>query len=400
MRVILWFLAAVLLALVSIAAPAAAQQGSGRRVALVVGNAGYRSVDRLPNPANDARLIAATLKAAGFALLGDGPQIDVDKPHFDRLVQDFGRAVQGAEVALFYYAGHGMQVQGVNWLVPVDANPTAPRDLDFQMVDANLVLRQMEDAGTKLNLVILDACRSNPFGGGGLRGTGGGLAEMQAPEGTLISYATQPGNVAADGAGADSPYTLALADAIRQPGLDVFRIFNRVGLAVKQATGGTQLPWLASSPISGNFYFFTGPTTIVMPAPAAPAPYAPAPIVPAIAPARGAFDGSWMVYVLCDDTPDALGYNLTFTGTVEGGHFHGEHGVKGEANSFDLDGTIEADGTAKFFGAGLTGPSKYSVRQAAQGSTYFYHASGHFAGGLGEAKRTETRPCTLTFKKQ
>ncbi len=237
-------------------------QAQNRRIALVVGNGGYRNVDRLANPANDARLIASTLQAAGFTLVGGGPQLDLDKPHFDRVVQQFGAAVQGADVALFYYSGHGMQVQGANWLVPTDANPTSPRDLDFQMVDASLVLRQMEHAGTKLNLVILDACRNNPFASRGIRATAGGLAEMHAPEGTLISYATQPGSVAADGAGGNSPYTAALVNAIRQPGVDVFRVFNQVGLTVKQGTGGTQQPWLASSPISGNFYFFNGPVTI------------------------------------------------------------------------------------------------------------------------------------------
>jgi hypothetical protein len=146
-------------------------------------------------------------------------------------------------------------VRGQNYLVPVGANPARETDVDFQMVDTALVLRQMEGAGTKLNIVILDACRNNPFGGRGLRATDGGLAQMRAPEGTLISYATQPGNVARDGANGNSPYTAALADAIRQPGKDIFQTFNAVGLAVKQATGGVQQPWVSSSPIAGSFYF-------------------------------------------------------------------------------------------------------------------------------------------------
>jgi hypothetical protein len=123
------------------------------------------------------------------------------------------------------------------------------------MVDAALVLKQMEGAGTRLNVMILDACRNNPFGGRGLRGGDPGLAQMRAPEGTLISYATQPGNVALDGAGGDSPYTLALVEAMRQPGLDVLRMFNRVGVAVKRGTGGEQLPWVSTSPIEGEFFF-------------------------------------------------------------------------------------------------------------------------------------------------
>jgi uncharacterized caspase-like protein len=125
-----------------------------------------------------------------------------------------------------------------------------------QLVDANMVLHQMEDSGAKLKVVILDACRNNPFGGRGLRDAGGGLAQMRAPEGTLISYATQPGNIARDGeAGGDSPYTMALAEAMVTPGMDVLELFNQVGVLVDNATEGQQQPWVASSPIKGKFYF-------------------------------------------------------------------------------------------------------------------------------------------------
>ncbi|WP_458097828.1 caspase family protein [Roseomonas sp. WA12] len=230
-----------------------------RRVALVIGNSSYRSLGALANPANDAMLIADTLKQLGFALVGDGPQLNLDKPGFDRAVQRFGEALQGADVGLFYYAGHGLQIGGTNWLVPVSANPSGPRDIDFQMVDAELVLKQMQFAQTKLNIVILDACRNNPFGGRGLRTTGGGLAEMRAPQGTLIAYATQPGNVAQDGTGANSPFSASLASTLVQPGLDVFRVFNQVGLSVKRLTGGEQQPWVSSSPIEGDFFFAAAP---------------------------------------------------------------------------------------------------------------------------------------------
>jgi uncharacterized protein len=156
---------------------------------------------------------------------------------------------------LFYYAGHGVQVHGANYLVPVDANPTREADIDFQMVDVALILRQMESSRAKLNLVILDACRNNPFAGRGFRATGGGLAQMQAAEGTLIAYATQPGNVAQDGADGNSPYTKALTLTIVKPGLGLFDAFNEVGLLVTHATGGSQQPWLSASPITGGFHF-------------------------------------------------------------------------------------------------------------------------------------------------
>src|SRR5262245_55983781 len=140
-----------------------------KRVALVIGNSAYKSIARLENPANDAKLMANTLKRLGFTLIGNGAQIDLDKAALDNAAQNFGRQLQGADVALFYYAGHGVQVSGANYLVPVNANPTREADVDFQMMDVNLVLRQMQGSGTKLNLVILDACRNNPFAGGGMR---------------------------------------------------------------------------------------------------------------------------------------------------------------------------------------------------------------------------------------
>jgi len=241
----------------AVAAPAHAE----KRVALVIGNSAYKSINALDNPKNDAALIAETLRGLGFTLVGGGAQLDLDKPAIDRAVQRFGKELVGADVGLFYYAGHGLQVRGANFLVPVDANPIAETDVDFQMLDANLVLRQMENAGTKLNLVILDACRNNPFGGRSLRSVDRGLAIMQAPEGTLISFATQPGNVARDGADGDSPFTKALAQTMRKPGLDVFRTFNEVGLAVSKETAGMQQPWVSLSPIKGDFYFTAGGST-------------------------------------------------------------------------------------------------------------------------------------------
>ena len=265
----IWTLATLALCLSLVSAlPAAAE----KRVALVIGNSAYQNVARLDNPHNDAVLMADTLGGLGFTLIGGRAQLDLDKSAMDAAVQNFGRQVQGADVALFYYAGHGVQVSGANYLVPVSANPTREADVDFQMVDVNLVLRQMQGSGTRLNMVILDACRNNPFGARGLRASDGGLAQMRAPEGTLISYATQPGNVAQDGSDGHSPYTKALAATIKQSGLDIFQTFNQVGLAVKRETGGSQQPWVSSSPIDGTFYFVAPPASPVSPQTAITAP--------------------------------------------------------------------------------------------------------------------------------
>src|SRR5215470_4284256 len=143
-------------AVLVVASPANAD----KRVALVVGNSAYLNVPRLDNPKNDARLMADTLRSLGFILVGNGAQLDLDDTAFRNIVQSFGNQLQGADVALFYYAGHGVQVRGTNYLVPVDANPASEADVDFQMLDMSLVLRQMEGAGAKLNLLVLDACRN------------------------------------------------------------------------------------------------------------------------------------------------------------------------------------------------------------------------------------------------
>jgi hypothetical protein len=251
MRRIGFFLSLLFLLMEFTALPAVAEN----RVALVIGNANYRNVPSLANPAGDARLMASTLKSLGFKLVGDGAQINLDKTAFDGAVRSFGSQLQGADVGLFYYAGHGLQLRGANYLVPVGANPIREADVDFELEDVALVLRQMEAAGTRLNLVMLDACRNNPFGGRGLRAIDAGLAQMRAPEGTLISFATQPGNVAEDGDDGHSPYTRAVAQTIQRPGLGVFDTMNQVGLTVKKATGGEQQPWVSSSPIDGSFYF-------------------------------------------------------------------------------------------------------------------------------------------------
>jgi Caspase domain/Sel1 repeat len=233
-----------------------------KRVALVIGNSSYRAVPALANPAADARLIADTLSSLGFFVTGGGAQLDLDKAGFDGALREFGKALIGADVALFYYAGHGVETHGLNYLVPVDAHPADEGDVFAQTTGISGILDQMEKSGTRINLVLLDACRDNPFRDHGVRSTTGGLAQMPAPVGTLISFATQPRSVSLDGDDGHSPYTRALAAAMQRPGSGLFKTFNEVGLAVEKATGGQQLPWLSSSPINGNFYFAGKPATL------------------------------------------------------------------------------------------------------------------------------------------
>ncbi len=243
-----------------------------KRVALVIGNSAYRTVAVLPNPASDARLMSDTLSSLGFFVVGGGAQIDLDKAGFEVALRDFARALNGADVALFYYAGHGVETHGLNLLVPVDVHPADEGDVFAQTIGLAGILDQMEKSGARINLLLLDACRNNPFRDQGVRSASGGLAQMQAPPGTLISFATQPRSVSLDGDDGHSPYTRALAAAMQHPGFGLFKTFNEVGLAVEKATHGVQLPWVSTSPISGNFYFAGKPAPSSIETPAAAKP--------------------------------------------------------------------------------------------------------------------------------
>lgn len=229
-----------------------------RRVALVIGNSAYRFAPELPNPRNDAAAVRAALQRLGFEVLAGE---DLDGADMSRLLRDFGRQLEGADAGLFFYAGHGLQVGGNNYLVPVDAQLTNELDLEFEATDLNVVLRIMERASVT-NLVFLDACRDNPLAEnlarsmGATRSTavGRGLARVESGVGTLITYATQPGNVALDGDGLHSPFTKALVEHIEAPGVDVALMLRRVRQSVLDATGGQQVPWGHSS-LTGEFYF-------------------------------------------------------------------------------------------------------------------------------------------------
>jgi uncharacterized caspase-like protein len=233
-------------------------QASGqKRVALVIGNSGYQYTSQLENPKNDATDMAAALKQVGFQVI-DG--FDLDKTVFERKVRDFSVALRGAEVGVFFYAGHGLQVAGANYLVPIDAKAETADALDWEMVRLDLVHRTMERA-TKTNIIFLDACRNNPLARNLARamGTrsaeiGRGLAPVESGVGTLISFSTQPGNVALDGAGRNSPFAGALVKRITTSGDDLSALLIDVRNDVRKATQNAQVPWEHSA-LTGRFYF-------------------------------------------------------------------------------------------------------------------------------------------------
>lgn len=221
----------------------------GKKLALVIGNAAYREAP-LKNPVNDARALAAKLQSLGFeVMIGE----NLGLRDMTRLVTRFGEKLAGKGVGLFFYAGHGMQVKGRNYLLPVDAQIGSEASARSESIDLDQVLDHLSASGTPFNLVMLDACRNNPFERR-FRSTGGGLAQVDAPKGTLIAFATAPGKVAMDGDGANSTYTTALLKALDEPGLPVESVFKRVRGEVARVTGDQQVPWESSS-LTGDFFF-------------------------------------------------------------------------------------------------------------------------------------------------
>jgi hypothetical protein len=264
---------------------------AGPRIALVIGNSTYQHAPELVNPANDARDMSDALKALGFEVIVG---LNLDKVQLDRTILNFAERLVGAEVGAFFYAGHGIQVSGQNYLVPIDAKLTAVAALDFELTRLDLVQRTMERQ-TKTNIIFLDACRNNPLARNLARalGTrsmdiGRGLAPMESGVGTLISFSTQPGNVALDGSGRTSPFAQALLNHIRRPGEDLSSVLIRVRNDVMAATRDQQVPWEHSA-LRAKFYFADPDRPPTTPAVAMPAPQKEG--------KSGAFDGVWDVWI-------------------------------------------------------------------------------------------------------
>ena len=218
-------------------------------VALVIGNSQYQSAP-LKNPGNDSRAMATVLKDCGFVVT---LIIDATKREMDFAVREFGRSLNSNTVGLFYYAGHGMQLKGRNYLIPIDALIESESDVEYEALDAGRVLGKMEDAENRLNIVILDACRNNPFVRN-FRSPNLGLARMDAPTGSIIAYATGPGKLASDGEKNNGVYTHYLIQNIKKPNLTIERILKNVRIAVMDETSKKQVPWESSS-LTGDFYF-------------------------------------------------------------------------------------------------------------------------------------------------
>ncbi len=228
-----------------------------KRLALVIGNADYLNGNTLQNPVNDAKAIAVALRGVGFTVL---MYLNSDLKAMKKAMDEFGEKLQEYTIGLFYYAGHGMQVNGNNYLIPVDASLKVEQDVEYDCIDAGRLLGKMEAAGTNTNIVILDACRDNPFArswGGtrsGAQQGGTGLAFMNAPSGSIIAYATSPGKTASDGTGKNGLYTEAILKFIKIPKLSIEDFFKNVRTEVETKSSRMQTPWESTS-LKGNFFF-------------------------------------------------------------------------------------------------------------------------------------------------
>lgn len=247
---------------------------NGKRIALIIGNGDYRSADlkKLANPANDADDMASALRGFGFEVLA---YKNLERRKMKDVIADFGRQAGNAEAALFYFAGHGIQIKGQNYLMPVDAVVRSEADVEDEGINVNYPLGEMEGARARVNLVVLDACRNNDFSGRFRSGGSRGLATPASiPKGTVVVYATDPGNVASDGTGRNGLFTEGMLAAFKGRDLSLDGVLTVASEVVEQKSGGKQTPYVnGPQTVKKNFYFlFQGPATVnVQPAPAATA---------------------------------------------------------------------------------------------------------------------------------
>lgn len=420
------------------------------RVALVIGNGAYASTARLPNPSHDAEDVAASLRRSGFEVIQG---VDLRQADMQDLTIRFARAASRADVALFYYSGHAMQYNGVNYLMPVDASLTDEADLK-RFVRVDDIVNDLQQA-KNLRILVLDSCRDNPLAetlkrsAGTTRAAsiGRGLSKVEAPRGTIVSFSTQSGQVAADGVGRNSPYTTAFLKHIEEP-QEIGDVFRDISSDVYDASGKTQLPELSLS-IIGKFYL-NGPVAVTVAPAAAQAARRPDPCAAAeahwkaadeigtvsvfedhlarfsscsfaglakaridslkqkvaVAPSGNArttgsndFDGHWDVTLNCPPTGKAQGFTRPLVATVTNGVFHAEAQGK-DVNRLEIDGQIPADGKTTLSARGTTGASAYTLNNLAPGSPYAFTVDAQFDRTRGSGKRNEARPCNLVFVKR
>jgi hypothetical protein len=324
-----------------------------RRVALVIGNSQYHYISSLKNAVNDAQDVKKVLEELQFQVI---IKADANLRTMVDVISQFGETLKGGGIGLFYYAGHGIQMKGENYLLPIDTNVLKEDDIKYQTINAQDILDKMDQAKTHLNLVFLDACRNNPFPRS-IRAASRGLAGMDAPTGTLLVFATNPNNVAQDGTGRNGTYTKHLLHYIKQPDLEVGIMLRKVRTAVKEETGGQQVPWENGS-IEGEFYFNSMgrvPPAVVAPPPISssrpqPLPGTPSPSQgPAAAGATGVstadISGVWReIYPnpgsISQTIQEGNTFRFTKRGTIRGWPF--QSSGNGTITGRDLESTYQS----------------------------------------------------------
>ena len=277
---------AATLALLQVGLPDGSR-ADGQRIALVIGNADYASAP-LSNPVRDASDVSDRLEALGFDVIST---VNADLRTMQARFLEFIEQIEQGATAMVYYAGHGIQANGRNYLLPVDASFESEQMLRFEALEVSDILEELERSGSSINLVVLDACRNNPFEAQ-YRGGSRGLAVMDAAAGTLIAYATAPGSVASDGDGDENGlYTQAFLNALNKPGLKVEEVFKQVRIEVSDASRGKQIPWESSS-LTGDFVFNAAATS---PAAAQPVSVSPERVAEDVTRGEPADEG------ICDD---------------------------------------------------------------------------------------------------
>jgi hypothetical protein len=438
-------LRALAMALVCVAVATAAD-ARGQRIALVIGNGNYQYADlpKLANPTNDAEDMARVLRGFGFEVIERKNQT---LEGMNRAISEFGSKIGGSEVALFYYAGHGIQVKNQNYLVPVNAKIESEAAVPYQGVSLNQVLDEMDNGKSSANIVILDACRNNPITGKFRSGQSRGLAiPTSAPKGTVIVYATDPGNVASDGTGRNGLFTAGLLTAFKGKDLTLDGVLTAASAEVEKASRGAQTPYVnGPKTLQKNldFHITVEPglgdiertfwTSIERSNDAAdfeaylqkypagsykalaenrlkrlkadqqasPAPAATAPLATSSGRSSKDFDGRWAITFICEDVPDgnkiAKGYTLNFFTDVQDGKLTGQDGKIGQPGYLSLVGVIMADGSAEIDANGLIGNPQSALGRVNPGSPYSYHLRGTFTPTSGKATRIGVRPCEATF---
>jgi Caspase domain len=405
-----------------------------KRVALVIGNGAYKNAPKLPNPPNDASDVAAALARSGFDIIFE---TNLDQLGMQEATIRFAREARTADVAFFYYSGHALQFAGVNYLVPIDAELRDEADLR-RMARADQILADLQQAKS-LRILVLDACRDNPFaedlkrsiGRSRSANIGRGLAKMESPDGTILSYATQSGRTADDGSGRNSPYTGAFLKRIVEKD-NITVVFQHIGADVYENTKGEQVPELSLS-FFGEYYLngklenAAAPTSIATPAdPCAGAAehWKSAETIGTIAAFEdhilrfstcafagltksriaaltkpssttvNVFDGVWVIKEICEKKGIFRADTYQFAGKIKDGIFHYQYGVEGEANSWTFDGKIEGDGSAEIDVKGLTGNPADDPLHRPSGTPVHYKIALKLEGVQGAGIRIETpRPC-------